>query len=304
MDHDDGFNYAPPTLDPPLPQYSPQQEAHLKCIEQEAADLFPKGKMYFSIKDMRDQLRELGNRKGFGVTTVRSKLCCTRCDEPQSDINKREKKIAHGLVPEESRRIFKSSTRCGCPFQITFRRQTTKEPGNKSIVITGSCIYNHGNGCFPSRDQLQLANQKAGVHTRAVVKEHNIKPILAVLNTNQHVAAPLLRDLVRPLFPPGHSLHAQFLGNFRRQARNILENEEEDDGQMDMTTAHKTCATNDLPEYLTKSFVLFNELIREAESKPTDIEQVECYLRSFRGGARERHLEDEVVPFVVAREFL
>jgi hypothetical protein len=250
-------------VDPSVSLYSPNQESYLQSIEQEAADLFPKGKMYSSVVDMREQLRQFGCRKGFGVTTVCNKLCCTRCAEPQSDINKREKKIADGLVAEGSRRIFKSSTRCGCPFQICFRRQTPKDSCNKSIVITGSSYYKHDNGCVPSRDQLQVELQKAGVLTRAVVKEKNFKPILAVLNTNQHVAAPLLRDLVRPLFPPG-----------------LLLNERSDEGQISLSSkVYQELSDATVPEYFTTSFRVFNELLAEAESKPTDIQQVITFLR-------------------------
>jgi hypothetical protein len=66
-----------------------------------------------------------------------------------------------------------------------------------------------------------VEQRKSGAYTRAL-NESKMKTILTVLNTNQKVPLPLMRGLVRPLFPPGHSLNAQFLSNFRRKAERIL----------------------------------------------------------------------------------
>jgi hypothetical protein len=202
-------------------QYSIEQQACLLSISQEASDLFPPGKVYPNIKQLRGEVAKFGIRKGFLVTTVGSKLCCNRCPEPQYMKNRRDKRNASGHVAIENRRVYRSSTRCGCPFAISFAPVKRKGQTLPSVRITNSCIYQHDNGCFPSRDQLMIEQRKSGAYTRAL-NETKMKTILTVLNTNQKVPLSLMRELVRPLFPSGHSLNAQFLLNFRRKAERML----------------------------------------------------------------------------------
>jgi hypothetical protein len=63
-------------------RYSPEEVAVIQSIAQEAAELFPVGKMYKNRDDLRQELNEFANRKGFAITTHGSKMCCTRCAEP------------------------------------------------------------------------------------------------------------------------------------------------------------------------------------------------------------------------------
>jgi hypothetical protein len=152
MDHsplvDAVSNDCPPPADHPL--YSPEQEAYLKSIEQEAATLFPSGKIFVSIKQLREELRQFGHKKGFVFATGSSKLHCTRCDEPKYRKTCREKKNHAGLVPVEKRRTYRSSTRCGCPFQITFapvqRQDKTANPSrlpNRVSTNTAMGVSHH-----------------------------------------------------------------------------------------------------------------------------------------------------------------
>jgi hypothetical protein len=70
---DDFAHRAPPVsaftkrLDPVL--YSPEEEAHIHAIAQDASHLFPMDKVFASIKDLRDEVSLFGHRKGFLVTT-------------------------------------------------------------------------------------------------------------------------------------------------------------------------------------------------------------------------------------------
>jgi hypothetical protein len=70
---------------------------------------------------------------------------------------------ASGVVPVEKRGMLSSSARFGYPFQLTFRLLQKKDKTNISVVLTASSIYDHGNACFPTRAQLELANQEVPV---------------------------------------------------------------------------------------------------------------------------------------------
>jgi hypothetical protein len=63
------------------PRYSSDQESAL----------FPAAKVYTSIKQLREELGYFGNTKGFAITTVGTKLCCTKCPEPKYLKNRNEK---------------------------------------------------------------------------------------------------------------------------------------------------------------------------------------------------------------------
>jgi hypothetical protein len=219
----DGFTKDPPSGDAFIYSgpsslydfcYSSEDVAYLQSIEREAALLFPYGKVYNSPSELREAVRSFAYQKGFEITTSGNKILCSRCDEPTSHKNKREKKIASGVVPVEKRRTYKSSTRCGCPFKISYSRMlsssslssssvavSSRESSKVLVRITGSCIYKHDQGCRPSSSQLVVETRKGGSHTRSV-KASQMKTILTLLKTGEKVPPKLLRKLLRPLFPP------------------------------------------------------------------------------------------------------
>jgi hypothetical protein len=53
------------------------------------------------------------------VVTIGFSICYNKCQEPQTEVRRRERKNSSGIVPDNKRRTYKSSTRCGCPFKIT-----------------------------------------------------------------------------------------------------------------------------------------------------------------------------------------
>jgi hypothetical protein len=256
--------------------YSQEQEAYILSIAQEAAKIFPAGKVYNSIKELRKETGEFGQKKGFAVTTVGSRLLCTRCPEPTAQKNRRLN--ASSLVPLDKQRNT-SSNRCGCPFKISFSPVHWNDKSSESIKITSSSFYTHDQRCFPCSSQLALAKQKSGALTRAV-NESKIKTILAVLKTNQKIPVTLMRELVRPMFPPDHPLCAQFLRNFSKKARRILKRTCGEVEHVTVTNDDEALLTNNFPEYLSESFQLFDQLVKEAEMEPTDIQQIEAYLAS------------------------
>jgi hypothetical protein len=265
-------------------------------IEQEAANLFPPEKIYASLNDLRTKLTQFGERMGFGVTTVGFSLRCKKCDEPTFMINRRDRMNASGLVPIDKRRNYRSSTRCGCPFKITYSRLPGRNQNNGSIKITYSCIYKHGNGCVPSRSQLQDGLRKCGAYTRSI-KESQIKTVLSVINTAEKVPARLMRKLLRPLFPPDHSLDAKFLLNFRMKAMNILVAKGDEVENMSFTAEEESnlLSNHCLPEYYSESFQFYDKFMEKAELQPTDIQRVDTYLQSLAevdGSFKYRRLND------------
>jgi hypothetical protein len=92
------------------------------------------------------------------VVTIGFFICCNKCQEPHTEARRSERKNSSGIVPDNKRRTYMSSTRCGCPFKITHSLFQKKDPQNRSIKITYSSLYKHGNGCFPCRPQLMMAN--------------------------------------------------------------------------------------------------------------------------------------------------
>jgi hypothetical protein len=58
-------------------EYSPEEEAYIRSIEEEAAALFPQGKIYASRAKLREEVRDFADRKGFAVATRISRLSVT-----------------------------------------------------------------------------------------------------------------------------------------------------------------------------------------------------------------------------------
>ena len=201
--------------------YSPHEMEVIKSIEEEAAKRFPVDKEFETLKSLRDQVKDFGRKNGFAVTSIGNKICCTRCEEPQGYKNK---KMRRTPLPEEKRRK-RSSTRVGCKFSICYTVTDYKSKESKTykrVKITKSSNYQHSNGCLPSPDQLAVETRKAGTFTVAI-HEARIKSILAAVATNVNkVDTPLLREMIKPLFPPGTSLDSKLIFNFRTKIRRML----------------------------------------------------------------------------------
>jgi hypothetical protein len=126
--------------------YSSADLASLSATENEAASIFPLRKTYDSPSKLRDEVRSFAYQKGFEIATTGRSICCSRWSVPKSDQHKREKKIISGVAPQ---RIHRSSTRCGCPFRITFSLLQRNDKSNSSIRITRSSIYITTVAAFP-----------------------------------------------------------------------------------------------------------------------------------------------------------
>ncbi len=264
--------------------YTVADLAYLQEIEVEASQCYPAGKQFPSIQSLRLSLRQFADKKGFAIATVGNRIVCTRCDEPQHQITRRNKKAK----PAEGKQRKSNSTRCGCPFFINYSPVDWRNRENKQIKITKS-NYKHDNGCLPSRSQLTIEKRKAGCHTVAI-NEQRIKTILSVMETGSRVPVDMMRDLMRPLFPPGTSLDFQLVFNFRLKLKRMLASRADRGGNIDSQTItgaeeDELLATNDLdqesPEFLTEAFSQFQELLKEAMLDQNDLKQMEQYLDSM-----------------------
>jgi hypothetical protein len=120
----------PPTVDCPTngptneitassPMYSPEQEEYnILSIAQEAAELFPTGKVYKNIKELRKELGEFGQKRicchdGRIQATVHQEL---RTDGPNNPKREDEFLRSHSI----GKRTFPSSTRFGSFQNISF----------------------------------------------------------------------------------------------------------------------------------------------------------------------------------------
>jgi hypothetical protein len=179
-------------------------------------------------------------------------------------------------------KLYKSFTRCGCPFKISFSFLDLKAKDDMSVRLNGSSNFKHGNRCCPSRAQLVVQKRKAGAYTKAI-NEKQIKCILLLLSTNNKVASKTMRDLLRPLFPPGHCLDAKFLFNFRLRARKILHTKPGAVSDMTINLRDESQLLNvdsldfQLPQYFTEAFRQFHYLVHDALKDTNDINQIENY---------------------------
>jgi hypothetical protein len=268
--------------------YSPEDLAYILSIEKEASTLFHVGKVYQTREQLRDEVKAFADTKGFAVTTDGNKILCTRCSESPGQKRRREKKIAAAIVPANKRRIYRSSTRCGCPFQIAFSwiHSNTDEKPSRVLKINKSSNYIHDNSCLPCRAQLVAEKRKSGAYSKAI-HESELKCILLLLSTNNKISAGIMRDLLQPLFPPDHCLDAQLLFNFRLKARRLLDSKPGGVCHMTLTREDETSLLNSdsldtqYPSYYTDAFRLFNELIHEALQDENDIAQIETYLNGL-----------------------
>jgi len=142
-------------LDPPMPLldaaapeegpvgnfYSTVELALIESIAEEAGALFPVGKVFGSLKELREQVQSFGRKKGFVASTKASGLCCSRCDESSSTTGLRKKRAA--MIPEEKKRS-RSTTRVGCQFKIGFKKVDWKDKSKDApVVVSEHTNYKH-----------------------------------------------------------------------------------------------------------------------------------------------------------------
>ena len=266
--------------------YSPEQQSLIDSIAEEASSGFPVGAIYPSAKNLREQLRAFAHKKGFALTSDGSSLLCTKCDEPQGQKNKRDKKTP---VPIEKKRKQRENTRCSCPFKVTYASANWKEKRtDPRVKITKSSCYRHDNGCQPSRGQLSMEVRKSGCYTTAI-HESQIKTILTLMTTGKKkIDAATLRGLIRPLYPEGTSLDATMIFNFRLKVKRMLNKGIVDISSYTVTHQQEqelvspdSLETRQSPEFLTEVFTQFTELLKHSLLDLNDLDQMFSCLDSL-----------------------
>ncbi|KAG7371184.1 hypothetical protein IV203_019754 [Nitzschia inconspicua] len=139
--------------------------------------MFCVGATFDSREELREALRKFADKKGFCITSMGKKFCCSQCAEPACYMRKRLKKTEQ--TAPEKRRKRSSSTRVGCSFQVSYSFVNYKDKEDKSVKVRGSTCYHHSNGCFPSSIQLAIEKRKAGALV-AAVNETRIQSILTL----------------------------------------------------------------------------------------------------------------------------
>jgi hypothetical protein len=133
-----------------------------------------------------------------------------------------------------------------------------------------------------------VEKRKAGSHTTAI-HEAQIKTILSVMNTGSRVPIGMMRDLLRPIFPPGTSLDAnsKLVWNFRLKAKRMLAKGFVGDINSQTITEEEreallsTKDPKETPVFLTEIFQQFTELLKEALADGNDLHQITNYLNSL-----------------------
>ncbi|KAG7343955.1 hypothetical protein IV203_021963 [Nitzschia inconspicua] len=102
----------------------------------------------------------------------------------------------------------------------------------------------------------------------------------------QKISNGMLRDLVRPLYPPGTSLDSKLLFNIRLKIKRMLAKGDIDLASYTVTAdenAELLSAAEDLnyqqsPEFLTEALIQFQELLKEAFVDQNEVQQILHYL--------------------------
>ena len=239
---------------------------------------YPVGAVFPSPQALLANLRDFASKKGFAVARSGQAITCSRAS--LSELRQRQQLKKKLKTPAEKQRAAPNSTRCGCKFKVNWAFVDRKNMHTDTRVrITDSTNYNHSNGCFPCRSQLAVEKRKAGHHTVSL-HEGQIKTILAVMKTEEKIPIGMLRELLRPLYPPGTSLDCKLMFNFRLKAKRMLAA-----GLGDLATETITeqqeqelLAPLDLesqcPAFMTEVYSQFRELLQEAMLDRNDTHQI------------------------------
>ncbi|KAG7373178.1 hypothetical protein IV203_033902 [Nitzschia inconspicua] len=105
----------------------------------------------------------------------------------------------------------------------------------------------------------------------------------------QRIPTGLLRDLVRPLYPPGTSLDTQLLFNFRVKLKRMLTRGEidlsshtvTDDDEADLMGMTSDLDYQKSPEFLTEALASFQELLKDTLEDQNEVQKIFHYLNQL-----------------------
>jgi hypothetical protein len=207
--------------------YTDEQTKVLDAMEVEARLKFPPSTtaFYADINTLKSAVQKWAHAKGFHTSYHGHGLWCKRAEQPKSFQKATAKARLKNNIPVEHQRQRKSM-RCGCEFVIKFANATPKSikagmAQAGSVRITAGSHYRHTSGCFPSQCQLIVDKKSSGTY-QDKVKHDALKDIIAVLKPGRPVSCTLLRDMMRPLYPPTIAITAQDVWNMRLKVKKLL----------------------------------------------------------------------------------
>jgi len=187
---------------------------------------FPVGQVFESMIDAKDEAHKLAHAYGFTVARSGFRICCSRGVPPRK--NKKKDDFLSFETDGQTEETKKESWKyVACGFSIHFSKinrmsshmrvlQETDPnfvmPNLERVKVTKHNL-SHCKECNPGASQLQMCLKSSGKLFANLGEQ--VLQIVNLLNTDSHVAAPTLRQLLRPLLPPNFPISPHTLLNFR-----------------------------------------------------------------------------------------
>jgi hypothetical protein len=204
-----------------------EQEAHvLDGLEEEARRLFAPSVAqycYQDVKSLKSAVESWSHSKGAHTSPLGQAFFCKRGDTPAAFKKATEKTRIKKSIPAEKHRARKTM-RCGCEFVIRFAFASKAAiklgvPAG-AVRITPGSSYRHTNGCFPSQSQLIVDKKRAGAY-QAQLNDGSLLSLMEVLRSGRPVPCAVLREMMRPLYPPSMAIYAKEVGNMRQKVNQL-----------------------------------------------------------------------------------
>jgi hypothetical protein len=269
--------------------YSEGNIKMLDDLQKEARERFPFNSVYPSVQELRSAVRQWSESVGASISHEGSGFKCSRSHAPEGCEKRKETRRAKNMITKEKQRETKSS-RCGCKFEIKYskaRRGLPPDAPKAAVRITDGSLYRHTHGCFPCQSQLIVEKKKAG-HYETGVQQEQLRSIIAVLKPGLPVSCPVLREMMRPLYPDTVAISAQDVSNMRWKVKRLLERKENADEASGLLLSDekdllriedRMVALDSLPaEHVPIGAQWARDLLKTVLNDGNDAEVIELYL--------------------------
>jgi hypothetical protein len=272
-----------------------EQEAHvLDGLEEEARRLFAPSVAqycYQDVKSLKSAVESWSHSKGAHTSPLGQAFFCKRGDTPAAFKKATEKTRIKKSIPAEKHRARKTM-RCGCEFVIRFAFASKAAiklgvPAG-AVRITPGSSYRHTNGCFPSQSQLIVDKKRAGAY-QAQLNDGSLLSLMEVLRSGRPVPCAVLREMMRPLYPPSMAIYAKEVGNMRQKVNQLWTKQGDamtltNDSVIGSTSENPGLASADSfpAEYLSLANQCASDLLKIALNTGTDSAVIEAYFKELR----------------------
>jgi hypothetical protein len=216
------------------PVYTVKQQKHIWEIAKEAKSRFsPESKAWWTSKEeLIKAVENFASSSGFGVALSGKAIKCGLASYKEGQKKKFAKQAAK---TSPSKKHDRAKTCCGCGFIIRFSNVAANlkvgHPlqyngcGENAVRVTSS-VFDHSNGCVPSRQQLVNQKKLQGKYTSECLTKENLSKIIEFSSFGR-LSAKTLRKMLKELLPEGVPVNAQLISNIRLKVDRILEPMEE-----------------------------------------------------------------------------